>query len=454
MNPVFSIIDFADLHEGIDFDPEHYHPTRLIAAKRISINAANTVSDYFDEVVDICDPLVGANVYDLTDALGCFLSGDGQRSILSAKKAVRPRDVIVSRLRSYLREICIVPDRGPLFRPYVSTEFLVFRAKQGFSEWLLPFFLTDEVQTILHWSQTGNNHPRVHASSVLQLPVTRQLTDLTGHLAKLANSALQIYEGGLHAYPEAESELLDRIGWTELAARPFELFYIQDFETLFKRERLDAEHYQPKYGRLRERLRKLNAPAIGSFSPTPRRGVQPEFCESGTVSVIDSKAVRPRGVEPNKTDLTSTKFYSSTIAKKGRIIRGDVLLNSTGLGTLGRASFYDSNDPALADNHVAIIHPDPNYCLPVYLSLFLNSPAGLAQSEMFQTGSSGQLELYPQHIRKILVFLPKTKTGKIDLNWQEKLTDKVLAAARARTEARAKLDEAKRIIENVFSEKR
>ncbi|MEO7911665.1 MAG: hypothetical protein ABIV47_18630 [Roseiflexaceae bacterium] len=36
--------------------------------------------------------------------------------------------------------------------------------------------------------------------------------------------------------------------------------------------------------------------------------------------------------------------------------------------------------------------------VPEYASLFLNSPIGLAQSERFQTGSSGQLHLYPQHV--------------------------------------------------------
>jgi type I restriction enzyme M protein len=157
-------------------------------------------------------------------------------------------------------------------------------------------------------------------------------------------------------------------------------------------------------------------------------------------------------VEPDKTECTSIEFFKSPFAEKGCVSRGDVLLNSTGMGTLGRASFYDSDAPAVADNHVAIMRPDAKICLPVYLSLFLNSPAGLAQSEMFQTGSSGQLEIYPQHIRAMLVYLPKNKTGKIDLAWQEKLADKVLAAAHTKTEARTKLDEAKLLVEQAIEE--
>lgn len=67
---------------------------------------------------------------------------------------------------------------------------------------------------------------------------------------------------------------------------------------------------------------------------------------------------------------------------------------------------------------------------------------------MFQTGSSGQLEIYPQHIQDMLVYLPKTKAGKTDLAWQQRLADKVLAAARAKIEARTKLEEAKKLVES------
>ncbi|MDD5085550.1 MAG: hypothetical protein PHE61_05855 [Candidatus Omnitrophica bacterium] len=42
---------------------------------------------------------------------------------------------------------------------------------------------------------------------------------------------------------------------------------------------------------------------------------------------------------------------------------------------------------------------------------------------------------------------PRTKAGKVDLAWQEKLADEILAAARAKVEARAKLEEAKRLVE-------
>jgi hypothetical protein len=101
----------------------------------------------------------------------------------------------------------------------------------------------------------------------------------------------------------------------------------------------------------------------------------------------------------------------------------------------------------LADNHVSILRPDQTVCLPVYLSLFLNSPAGLAQSEKFQTGSSGQLELYGHDIARIVVFLPKNGKGNLDLKWQKKLAEKAIAAYHANIKARETVEKAKRMIE-------
>jgi type I restriction enzyme, S subunit len=138
---------------------------------------------------------------------------------------------------------------------------------------------------------------------------------------------------------------------------------------------------------------------------------------------------------------------------RAKIHRGDVLLNSTGRGTLGRAACWLRDEAAMADNHVAILRPNAEICLPVYLALFLNSPAGLAQTEMFQTGSSGQLELYPSDVMKLIVFLPSNANGTIDMVWQQRLVDKIVAAGDARTKTQEKLEEAKSLVEREIDRK-
>ncbi len=50
---------------------------------------------------------------------------------------------------------------------------------------------------------------------------------------------------------------------------------------------------------------------------------------------------------------------------------GDVLLASTGDGTLGKCCVYDKKFPAIADGHVTIIRVDKKVIDPYYLADYL-----------------------------------------------------------------------------------
>ena len=112
----FSVVGMQDFHAGFIFDPEHYHPDRIAALSKLGANSSSAISDIFNEITVLIVPGVNAtnaDVFDLTDAL-CWLMGQGDRPavINSAKKQAQPGDLVISRLRSYLEEVCIVPARG------------------------------------------------------------------------------------------------------------------------------------------------------------------------------------------------------------------------------------------------------------------------------------------------------------------------------------------------------
>lgn len=444
----WSIIQFDKLHAGFDFDAEHYHPERLLAWKKLSKSATKRVSDFAHEIEDLCDPNPVKPSFDLTAALGQFLEFKGTSAATSTKKLAIPGDVIVSRLRSYLHEVCVIPARSPDFSPQLSTEFIVLRSTSRFSAvWLASFILSKPVQGILRCSQTGSNHPRFSAETLLSIPIPPPVEKIIVKLNELTEDAVLAFEKASYSYPEAEVELLDRIGWEALCKQPAELFYTRNIDEVFKTERADAEFFQPRFTRLRSQLKKRGAQMIGDVCTKISRGVQPELFPDGEVVVVDSKSVRPVGVDSASAERTSRAFHDQPQNAKGRVRYGDVLLNSTGRGTLGRATCYTLKEPGLCDNHVAILRPDTKVCHPLYLSLFLNSSAGFAQSEQFETGSSGQIEIYPDHIAQFLIFLPKQSNGKIDMAWQERLAAKVEAAATAKAIARAKLAEAIAFVE-------
>jgi hypothetical protein len=332
---------------------------------------------------------------------------------------------------------------------YTSGEGLIIRSLGKIEgAYLAVFFNTNAGSALCRRAIYGSGQPHVGPKYLERVRVPR-LGRIEKQVAKLVRDAHGKLDAAKRAYPEAETELLDRLGWAELTKHTRELSYCADLSALTAAARSDAEFFQPHCQRLRNRIRKAGGQRIGKFCPEPNRGVQPEFAENGTVLVLDSKSIRPQGVEPSSEKVTQA-FHDSDFVAKGRVRSGDVLLNCTGRGTLGRAACYQLDASAVCDNHVAILRPNPQVCEPRYLALFLNSPAGLTQSEQFQTGSSGQLEIYLQHIQQFLVFLPLTKRGAIDLAWQKKLAAKVETATRAREEAKAYLAEAKRLVEEVL----
>jgi hypothetical protein len=66
------------------------------------------------------------------------------------------------------------------------------------------------------------------------------------------------------------------------------------------------------------------------------------------------------------------------------------------------------------------------------------------------TGSSRQLEIYSEHIQQFLIYLPRQKSGAVDLAWQRRLATTVESASAARVAAYDRLEEAKRLVEEAI----
>ncbi len=119
----------------------------------------------------------------------------------------------------------------------------------------------------------------------------------------------------------------------------------------------------------------------------------------------------------------------------------DVLINGTGVGTIGRCAPYLYEQEALPDNHVTILRT--NLLDSVYLSIYLNSIVGKLQVEKHFKGSSGQIELYPNEIAQFLVWnAPKSV--------QRKIRSKVEASHQKREQSKQLLEIAKTGVERAI----
>ena len=90
-------------------------------------------------------------------------------------------DVLISRLRPYLRQVAYVDRTIPVLSEAAllcSTEFFVLRSvDQQSIAFLVPFLLSVQVQRVLAASQEGGHHPRVRESTLLTLPLPSSLLE-------------------------------------------------------------------------------------------------------------------------------------------------------------------------------------------------------------------------------------------------------------------------------------
>jgi type I restriction enzyme S subunit len=182
-----------------------------------------------------------------------------------------------------------------------------------------------------------------------------------------------------------------------------------------------------------------------------QRGKSPKYADNSELPVINQKCVRWWGIQEE-----FLKFIRSdqidTYTEERFLCNGDVLWNSTGTGTIGRAALFQGLETApraVVDGHVTILRSS-TAIEPRFLFSFIKSPNVQSRIEGMQSGTTNQVELSKTEILKTEIPLPplpeqrrivrkldslsaSTNTARTHLNAIAKLVEKyktgVLAAA-------------------------
>jgi type I restriction enzyme S subunit len=130
------------------------------------------------------------------------------------------------------------------------------------------------------------------------------------------------------------------------------------------------------------------------------RGITPAYVDEDGIQVINQKCIRngsidlkqARRTDPQKKRITKEKFVK----------KFDILVNSTGVGTLGRVGqIFEIDRELTVDTHVTIVRPNTNEVHPIYLGYVVKSLQ--SNIEELAEGSTGQTEL-SRHKLGALVF--------------------------------------------------
>jgi type I restriction enzyme, S subunit len=131
------------------------------------------------------------------------------------------------------------------------------------------------------------------------------------------------------------------------------------------------------------------------------RGVTPMYSDAeDTVVVLNQKCIRDQRVNLDPARRT----LISKVREDKLLIMDDVLVNSTGQGTLGRVARWTHGDSVTVDSHITIVRFDQAKVDPVCAGMAL---LGLQETivEMGE-GSTGQTELSRTELGKLRMRLP------------------------------------------------
>ncbi len=449
---VWSIIKKSELEGSSYIAPEFYHPDKLKSQKLINKIGITRISNEFDNIKNLYNLSKTTKlsekrikIFDLTDAMGNLLKEGidikNIEDIGSTKKIVKNNDLIISRLRSYLREIALV-HYDDFSQKLVSTEFIVLRQREETKytpQFLLIYLLTSEIQNILHWSQTGTQHPRFDEDVLFNLPLL-DFSEFINDITEKVNVSIILFEDSKLLYSQAEQILLEELGLKNLDLKD-DLFYTTTLKEVKDNNRMDTYFFMPKFDIGLSKLKgKYKLKSVLELSRDVTTG---QYCNE----YIDRKSGIPyiRGTdisnatinEDNLMYVDNPKNNGSKKAKEGDVV-------TTRVGTIGLVARIprELEGCIISDNLIRIRLPKKSEISSYYLTMYLNSPFGKDLMISYSRGSVQQ-RLNQETLKEIPIPI-------VSNSLQVKMERFLVESWRKRKEAKQLLEQAKYKVEEMI----
>lgn len=165
-----------------------------------------------------------------------------------------------------------------------------------------------------------------------------------------------------------------------------------------------------------------------------QRGKSPKYSIQSELPVVNQKCVRWWGIQEEFLKFIRPDQIG-TYTEEKFLRKGDVLWNSTGTGTIGRAALFQglkTATKAVVDGHVTILRSSAAI-EPKFLFNFIKSPAVQSRIEDMQSGTTNQVELSKTEILKAAILLPP-------LSEQRRIVSKLDALSARTSLARNRLE--------------
>jgi len=312
-----------------------------------------------------------------------------------AKKSIRKNDILYSEIRPANKRFAFVDFDASEY--VVSTKLLVLRvdSKIAIPQYIYQYLTSRTIVNRLQYlaeSRSGT-FPQITFSEVSELPI-----------------ALPPLKKQKEIYSIIKS-LDDKISLLRQQNETLE----QLAQTLFKRWFVDFEFpdaqgqpYKSAGGKMIEsELGEIpegwEVSTLKSITNLLTRGIAPKYLEEGGISVVNQRCIRDKSI-----NFALCRRHNNEIrSAKSKLIQvGDVLVNSTGVGTLGRTAIVKRLEEKLTtvDTHVTILRPKIDKVHTLFFGYLITTKE--REIEYLGEGSTGQTELSRIKLGEKEVILP------------------------------------------------
>jgi len=156
--------------------------------------------------------------------------------------------------------------------------------------------------------------------------------------------------------------------------------------------------------------------SLGNVTTYFKRGISPKYVEQDGILVINQRCIRDM-----RLNLENSRRHDESKKNvEGRLLEiGDILINSTGVGTLGRVAQVEFlPERAVVDSHVTVVRADQNRVTKTYLGLELLRRQ--QEIESLGEGSTGQTELSRERLAALKLIIPELDN---EIKLQKKFED-------------------------------
>lgn len=450
-----NVVNYAQMEGSRRLDAEYYHPRNQalmsqlkqfsdvwsIARSAVLITDMGAFSLYRREYfVESGIPFlrvenIKENYLDLSDTI--FISKEYHAQL--EKSQVCPRDVLLT-TKAIIGMSCVVPDN--IGECNMSQNLVRIRFKEFFNPYFVSTFLSSKYGKFQSGRlATGNVQLYLNFQNIGEILLPKLSSDFQNGIEFVVKSAENSLQYSKMFYVQAEQLLLAELGLQDWKpART--LTYVRSYSQAAKAGRIDGEHFHPKYGELREHIRRY---PNGFLRITDIATNSDETVEPTAHAEDDYRYIELADINQVIGTIESAKEIKGKNApsRARMLLRAGDVIASTVEGSLDKVALVSEEyHGAIGSTGFFVLRPrsvQSGYLLALVKSMIVH--------EQMRSESSGTIlaAVPAKSLRNIIV--PNITPEKRD-----EIAQLVEKSHAARREAKALLEKAKRAVEIAIEE--